>query len=329
MGIFDLLKKFRVSFENVTQNSPLSSKSSRSISLSNGEIAFLEYISNHDTDITTFSKKYIYDYDLNYEKTVNNFIQNGYARIGTTEESLSLYTAQSLKEFLKLKGLPTSGKKDILIHRILSETTEHDSYFTKRVYILTDKGKDTINNHNEIQIDNLKNEILTTMTYIRSGQFDKLVPIYETNENCKNPLSIGYDKTNITKDASAINEYRVMGHDTDRELSMAILAIMFHRPYSSIKINMKNIGYDDISDSEMYTISSSICTLRNLNEFKDAGIEKYKISTCRDQRVCAKCARHDKKIYSVKTAMLCKNAPPFCDECRCIIMAEFDLEDEE
>ena len=59
MGIFDLLKKSRVFFENVTQNSPLSSKSSRSISLSNGEIAFLEYISNHDTDITTFSKKYI------------------------------------------------------------------------------------------------------------------------------------------------------------------------------------------------------------------------------------------------------------------------------
>jgi len=61
-------------------------------------------------------------------------------------------------------------------------------------------------------------------------------------------------------------------------------------------------------------------TEKSLDEFRSLGIKRYKISTCGDERVCPNCKRHDGKDYNVKDAQTGKNAPPFCDECRCIIL---------
>ena len=64
-------------------------------------------------------------------------------------------------------------------------------------------------------------------------------------------------------------------------------------------------------------------TLRNLEDFKSMGVKKYRVSTCGDQKVCPTCKKHDDKVYKVNDAIIGKNAPPFCDNCRCSIIAEF------
>ena len=66
-------------------------------------------------------------------------------------------------------------------------------------------------------------------------------------------------------------------------------------------------------------------TLRNLAEYNNIGVKKYRVSTCGDQRVCHECKKHDNKVYKVKDAVIGVNAPPFCDNCRCLIMAEFEF----
>jgi len=65
-------------------------------------------------------------------------------------------------------------------------------------------------------------------------------------------------------------------------------------------------------------------TAETLKECVDIGVEKYKIDTCGDSRVCAACEVQEGKEYPVKDAVLGVNAPPFCDECRCVIMPVFD-----
>ena len=64
-------------------------------------------------------------------------------------------------------------------------------------------------------------------------------------------------------------------------------------------------------------------TEKSLLEFKKGDIKKYEISSCNDERVCEICQKHDRKKYNVKNAVIGKNAPPFCDECRCVIIAVF------
>lgn len=131
MGILNFFKKNSSLSQKKAENTALPPKK-----LSVAEIQFLQYLSNHDTNIATF-KKY---FSLNYEDTVSLLLKNNYMRIGSAEESLSLNTVQDLKKFLKLKDLSLSGKKEDLMQRILSETTDYDTYFSKRIFILTEKG---------------------------------------------------------------------------------------------------------------------------------------------------------------------------------------------
>ena len=64
-------------------------------------------------------------------------------------------------------------------------------------------------------------------------------------------------------------------------------------------------------------------TEETLNDCKSIGAKKYKVDTCGDSRVCSACEAQDGKEYNVKDAVVGKNAPPFCEECRCIIQPVF------
>ena len=65
-------------------------------------------------------------------------------------------------------------------------------------------------------------------------------------------------------------------------------------------------------------------TQQALDQLSKAGVKKYEVSTCGDKRVCPKCQKHEGKVYMVSKAVIGKNAPPFCDNCRCIITGVFD-----
>lgn len=61
-------------------------------------------------------------------------------------------------------------------------------------------------------------------------------------------------------------------------------------------------------------------TERTLANFRDAGITAYQIRTCGDGRVCEVCKKQNGKNYKTTDVVIGKNAPPFCDECRCVIL---------
>lgn len=157
MGIFDIFKKKIQLNSNLHNNEELSNKtrsnkkdieSRRSIyGLTIEEILFLEYASGHDSDISTFSKKYYYEYEINYDETISFLINNNYIRIGTAKESLELYNTQELKNFLKECGLPLSGNKGSLIQRIIDSSEEYSNKFTRRRFVLTDKGSNVIDKY--------------------------------------------------------------------------------------------------------------------------------------------------------------------------------------
>lgn len=154
MGIFDIFRKKFKAISPVPINEEPESKTQtnrnditlrRSIyGLTAEEILFLEYASGHDTDISTFSQKYYYEYGMDYCETISFFIDNKYMRIGTASESLALYKMQDLKNFLKESNLPVSGDKATLVQRITDSSIDYSNKFTRRKFVLTDKGTNVI-----------------------------------------------------------------------------------------------------------------------------------------------------------------------------------------
>jgi len=65
-------------------------------------------------------------------------------------------------------------------------------------------------------------------------------------------------------------------------------------------------------------------TEQSLQELRAIKCGMYKVSTSGDSRVCPACKAQEGKKYKVKDAMPGKNAPPFCDNCRCVILGVFD-----
>ena len=64
-------------------------------------------------------------------------------------------------------------------------------------------------------------------------------------------------------------------------------------------------------------------TERTLTDFKNSNINEYTISDCGDQRVCGVCRKQHGKKYKTKDAVAGINAPPFCNECRCVVLPVF------
>lgn len=59
---------------------------------------------------------------------------------------------------------------------------------------------------------------------------------------------------------------------------------------------------------------------RTLAGFRAGGIAGYVIRTCGDARVCDTCKKQSGKRYKTEDAVIGKTAPPFCGECRCIML---------
>lgn len=283
----------------------------------------MQYADGQSIDLSTFSKHYSYNYGLDYKVTIRKFLDAGLLCTSAPEQSLALYKVSELKGFLKQNNLPVSGNKDDLIQRIVKNTSHYESYFPQRAYSLTTAGRLLIDEFTLKQQKNLKENIYKTISCIRLGNIDHVYDLFETKSSVKNPAAIPYARDGIKKDINAISQYRYLGHDTDRELSACIVTTMFHKDFKSSKNIMKDLGYENVQDSELYTASTSVTTLRSIADFKVAGIKKYKISSCGDERSCDICKKMDGKTFSVASAKIGKNTPPFCSNCRCSILAVF------
>ena len=303
-------------------NKEPTSASPTSISLlSDEEIRFLAYADGHDADVKTFSQFYKYKCGINdYTSTLKKLSINNYLTITVCEKSLELYKVDELKSYLKSYNLSTSGKKADLIQRIIDNTPDYPQHFTKKVCILTEKGENTVNQYTAEHLEAFKNQIHNTIVWLRTNDTQSIINEYASEEWPDAPFALPYNAESVTNDVRAIQEYRNLGHDTDRELSICIISLMFHRTFKDTLKLLADIGYNDISDSELYTVQTSLCSLRTINSFKEANLEKYQISTCGDGRTCPNCAKMDQKIFPVSQAVLGKNLPPFCDKCRCIVL---------
>lgn len=78
-------------------------------------------------------------------------ITQGYFQEASNAEKLQSLTLIDLKKILANLGKPQSGKKDILIERIIENIQQNDleKYFPEKLYILAENGKKFLEEHND------------------------------------------------------------------------------------------------------------------------------------------------------------------------------------
>ena len=83
-----------------------------------------------------------------YRERLNWLCKNGYLTIGAPEEALHHLTVPVLKDILRNQKLKLSGKKDVLIQRII-ENIPIEKYQAQlpKIYVQSEKGKKEVTRH--------------------------------------------------------------------------------------------------------------------------------------------------------------------------------------
>ncbi|WP_437793264.1 SAP domain-containing protein [Mitsuokella multacida] len=117
------------------------------MSLSVIEIFLLDYYDHRPVD-EPLSEYWQSNVGEDYKERVEWLYKKGYLKIGSVEDSLPCLTVPALKDILRSKGLILSGRKDVLVQRILENIPVED-YQDKlpKIYVLTEEGKHEVDSH--------------------------------------------------------------------------------------------------------------------------------------------------------------------------------------
>ena len=118
--------------------------------LSSVEKNFLKQIAGEPIKNPHVNAYWTYEYSLDFAKTMTKLISNGYLKIGDLENCLETLTVQQLKDILSRFNLVKTGKKSELLERVKTEISHNDLNEClkniPRIYVLTEKGKNALNN---------------------------------------------------------------------------------------------------------------------------------------------------------------------------------------
>lgn len=95
------------------------------MSLSAIEIFLLDHYDHRPVD-DPLSEYWQSNVGEDYKERLDWLYKKGYLKIGSVEDSLPCLTVPALKDILRSKGLILSGRKDILVQRILENIPVED-----------------------------------------------------------------------------------------------------------------------------------------------------------------------------------------------------------
>lgn len=170
---------------------------SSSVCLTSTEKYFLKQMHGQNVDNPTVYAYWTYEYAIDFETIMTKLLMNGYLQISNSYDVLSTLTVVELKSILQKYGFSLTGKKADLITRIkenislgqLSSALENK----KRIYLLTDRGKECTTNLPTSMTKNLELED-SCLNLIYSKQFNDAYKLVCENEVKKIiPRGIGID----------------------------------------------------------------------------------------------------------------------------------------
>lgn len=159
--------------------------------------------------------------------------------------------------------------------------------------------------------------------YVKNNSMDKTISLLASKGKKENPISIPYTPEAVSNDFTAIQLCMRENSLADNELASLVAVKLLKKHPKSIKNLLVENGYAMPSMDRIIYLNTYTSSILSLREFVSIGVKNYRISGCGDERMCAKCAKQNGKKHLVSKAVIGKTAPPFCEKCRCVIIAEF------
>lgn len=161
------------------------------------------------------------------------------------------------------------------------------------------------------------------VSYVESNSVEKVIPLLSSNGAKENTISIPYTPEAIANDFIAVRQCMNDNALAENELAALIVTQLLKKHPGSIKSLLTESGYDMPNMDRIIYLNTYTSSISSLREFASIGVKSYRVSGCGDQRMCSKCAKQDGKKHMVSKAVIGKTAPPFCEKCRCVMIAEF------
>ena len=111
------------------------------------EILVLNFAPKYNTESEKFPQYWLYRYGIkNVSAILEDLYKKGFLKYADIGVTIGKHNAEELKSILKEHGLKVTGKKSVLVSRILENVSvsEIESIFTERYYDITDIGEKEI-----------------------------------------------------------------------------------------------------------------------------------------------------------------------------------------
>ncbi len=279
--------------------------------LSYGQLRMLHYLA-------PICEKEIHlpNYLMPYINDAYSLVSLGYLGEADAAVFLKRITVQELKAFLQDHGQSVTGKKDVLIQRVISSVSVEDitSHFQmNKYYTVTPKGQAMMEQYpKEVVYDAEMRKILISI----QKRMNK--SILEKNRDF------------AMADIKFLDDYK----QYDLPIKAFVLAYNQVADRQQDKMSyMFSMLYDvSVPNNVFHQVKRY---LHAMTELKRAPADTsyltytYTIETMEDQRTCAHCQYMKGKIFNLKDAQIGINYPPFygckSDFCRCFASIDYDI----
>ncbi|QEY33710.1 hypothetical protein FL966_00780 [Caproiciproducens galactitolivorans] len=299
------------------------------------ELAFLKYIDGTSIKAFAPAQYWYYEYGLNYKAEIAKFISAGLLLISPLND-IEKKTIPQLKEVLRIKNLPLSGKKSELIRRIYSNFTETEieTFLPKgeEYYILTEKGKELVAGLKKSATKNLELEdhCIELILNNKINEAYKAVAAFRASVPGQSGLGIDWNEEKLKGLSKRyLSTYQKMLNyaKSDDERKVAACCILCevmgipHKKCLMINRVCDSTGKEFLDKLiERETLLAMKQAIREeLKEYKQDGITQYQILAALDTETCPLCGKMDSKVFNISEAKIGKNCPPFHSGCRCCI----------
>lgn len=289
-----------------------------------GQLLLLKYL-DKSKEGDRYPSYFHFIYGINPEECVKQFWSENLIAYATSDVSLKKYTLAQLKAIADTYGLEKTGKKTVLIDRIINNVSVSDleREIKQKYIVITDKGIQLINNSNidfeynnrysHFYIDNVESLVKSVL----KNDYDCLIEGRFVEHHAKYMIKASND---------FLSEKPFKHYD---KTVKAVIIVCFFKGIKS-EAAVLSIKYYLGIDIEQKDIHYAIRFLQSDSRLHEAEnvFDRYTIKTLNDDKVCPHCKSLENKVFDLKKAVIGVNYPPFKDctceqSCRCY--AEHDL----
>lgn len=293
------------------------------------------FVEPRDTNVITKFEKWIEPLGEPVQVAIKRFLDLSLLqRADSANHLLAIYNSTDLKRFLKERGLPQSGTKEVMSKRL----AEHDEHGVQRlltdhfVLICTEQGNKIAEAYEQYEITRRKDAIHLSEKCLSERNYRKAVLTmadYEAKCVFKRGMNISWEKYNTNRDEVMLRyiftrtPQALIKRGWDKSENTRIAAGMIHL-WGNDKLADLTCSFEIIAAAQL--LISHAHNLYELDDCRETGIKYIIVQTCNDNGVCSAC----RKVARRKKYRL-DEVPEFpladcTDEggCRCWITPIFD-----